>query len=117
MREVAQLAPKLAALLTPHLGNAFTDKKGRVTRMVALMDSAPALDPNKLDQMSALPLGGRVKLNPWDDRAELLKTTPAVITSARDKMPLEVAPFFPHLTRYGPVANPTATISSVKTSN
>lgn len=117
LRELSQLGPALPALLTPHLGNGFTDNKGRVTRMVALMNSAPALDPDKLDQMSALPLGGRVKLNPWDDRAELLKTTPPVITSARDKMPLEVTPFFPHLTRYGPVANPTATASAAKNSN
>ena len=117
LREVAELGPALPALLTPHLGNGFTDNKGRVTRMVALMNSAPALNPNKLDQTSALPLGGRVKLNPWDDRAELLKTTPAVITSARDKMPLEVAPFSPHLTRYGHVANATETANAAKTSN
>jgi Peptidase family M48 len=117
LRELSQLGHALPALLTPHLGNGFADNKGRVTRMVALMNSAPALDPDKLDQMSALPLGARVKLNPWDDRAELLKTTPAVITSARDKMPLEVTPFFPHLTRYGPVTNPTATASAATNSN
>jgi hypothetical protein len=117
LREVAKLGPALAALLTPHLGNGFTDNKGRVTRMVELMNSAPVLNPSKLDQLSALPLGGRVKLNPWDDRAELQKTTPAVISSARDKMPLEVAPFFPHLTRYGSVASPTGTISAAKTSD
>jgi len=117
LRELAQLGPALPALLTPHLGSGFTDSKGRVTRMVALMNSAPALDPNKLDQTSALPLGGRVKLNPWNDRAELVKTTRVAITSARDKMPLEVTPFFPHLTRYDPFANPTATASSAKTSN
>jgi hypothetical protein len=40
--------------------------------MSALMNSAPALDPNQLDQIAALPLGGRVKLNPWDD--QLIKT-------------------------------------------
>jgi hypothetical protein len=108
LRELAERGPKLSALLTPHLGNGFTNKKGEVTRMAVLMDSAPALDPNKLDQIAALPLGGRVKLNAWDDHAELIKTTPVVITSARDKMPLEVAPFFPRLTRYGAVVNPTA---------
>jgi hypothetical protein len=72
------------------------------------MNSAPALDPNKLDQIAALPLGGRVKLNAWDNHAELIKTTPMAITSARDKMPLEVTPFFPRLTRSGAVVNPTA---------
>lgn len=116
LRQVADLGPALAALCTPHLGNGFADSKGRVTRMVELMNSAPALNHNKLDQISALPLGGRVKINAWDDRAEFVQTKPAVITSARDKMPLEVTPFSPHLTRYGATANAT-TASAEKTSN
>jgi hypothetical protein len=108
LRVVAARGRTLSALLTPHLGNGFTDRRGTVDRMVVLMSSAPALDPDKLNQIAALPLGGRVKLNAWDDHAELIKTTPAAITSARDKMPLEVTPFFPRLTRYGAVVNPTA---------
>jgi hypothetical protein len=76
--------------------------------MVALKDSAPTLVPDKLDQIAALPLGGRVKLNAWDNRVELIKTTPVAITSGRGKMPLEVTPFFPRLTRYGAVTSPTA---------
>jgi hypothetical protein len=99
LREVAARSPALSALLTPHLGNGLIDRKGAVDRMVVLMNSAPALDPNKVDQIAALPLGGRVKLNAWDDHAELIKTTPLAIISARDKMPLEVTPFFPRLTR------------------
>ena len=116
LRQVGNRGPALEALLTPHLGNGLTDNKGRVTRMVALMNSAPALDPNKLDQISALPLGGRVKLNAWDGHAELIQTKPPVIHSARDKMPLEVAPFSPYLTRYGAAGNPT-TASAAATSN
>jgi hypothetical protein len=116
LREVAEQGSALAALCTPHLGDGLTDKKGRVTRMVSLMNSAPALDHDKLDQASALPLGGRIKVNAWDGRAELVKTKPQVITSARNKMPLGVTPFFPHLTRYHGIANPT-TASAAKTSN
>jgi hypothetical protein len=115
LRELANLGTGIAALCTPHLGRGFMDSKGRVTRMVALMNSAPALDHNKLDQTSALPLGARVTLNPWNDRAELLKATPAGITSAREKMPLQVTPFFPHITRYG--ATPTATANTVQPSD
>src|SRR5229473_8606942 len=76
LRELAARGPALSALLTPHLGTGFTNRKGAVDRMVVLMNSAPALDPDKLDQIAALPLGGRVKLNAWDDHAELIKTTP-----------------------------------------
>jgi hypothetical protein len=112
LREVAARGPALAALLTPHLGTGLTDHKGTVDRMVMVMNSAPALDPNKLDQIAALPLGGRVKLNAWDDRAELIKVTPMAITSARGKMPLEVTPFFPRLTRSGAIVNPTATANA-----
>jgi Peptidase family M48 len=99
LRELSQRAPALSALLTPHLGDGFTDRKGEVTRMAALMNSAPALDPANLNQVAALPLGTRVKLNPWDGHAELIKGTPVAFTSAREKMPLEVTPFFPRLTR------------------
>ena len=101
LKELGSRAPELSALLTPHLGNSFTDGKGNIDRMAALMTSAPALDPNKLDQIAALPLGGRVKLNSWDNHVELIKTAPVAITSSRDKMPFEVTPFFPRLTRFG----------------
>jgi hypothetical protein len=112
LREVAARGPALSALLTPHLGTGFTDRKGAIDRMVVLMNAAPALDANKLDQRAALPLGGRIKLNPWDDHVELMKTTPVGITSARQKMPLEVTPFSPWLTRSGTAVNPTATANA-----
>lgn len=112
LREVSARGPALSALLTPHLGTGFTNRKGAIDRMVMLMNSAPALDPNKLDQIAALPLGGRVKLNAWDDHVELIKTMPMSITAARHKMPLEVTPFFPWLTRSAAVGNPTATANA-----
>jgi hypothetical protein len=116
LREVAVRGRALSALLTPHLGSGFTDPKGTMNRMVGLMNSAPVLDPNRLDQIAALPLGGRVKLNPWDDRVELTKATPMAIASARYKMPLEVTPFFPWLTRSGATLNPTATANAANPS-
>jgi hypothetical protein len=100
MKELALRAPALSALLTAHLGNNFTDSKGTIIRLAALLQSGPALDPTKLDQIAALPMGGRVKLNAWDDHVELIKSAPVAITSIRDKMPFEVTPFFPRLARY-----------------
>jgi len=103
-------ASQLGALLTTHLGNPLAEG-GTVNRLSALAAQGPALDNNKLDQIAALPLGGRVKINPWDDKAEMVKTAPVAITSARDKMPFEVTPFFPRLARFGsgvaPAAAPT----------
>jgi len=114
-------APQLGALLTTHLGNPLAEN-GTVTRLQALESQGPALDNSKLDQIAALPLGGRVKVNPWDDKAEMIKTAPVAITSARDKMPFEVTPFFPRLSRYGanaaaPTAPATAAANNPNTGN
>jgi hypothetical protein len=98
---------QLNALLTTHLGNSLGEN-GSITRLNALSTQGPALDNTKLDQVAALPLGGRVKINPWDDKAEMVKTAPVAITSVRDKMPFEVTPFFPRLTRYGTAVAPAA---------
>jgi hypothetical protein len=111
IKALQQRAPTLSALLQAHLGNNITDN-GTVTRMAALATSAPALDWNKLDQIAALPLGGRVKLNPWDDKVEIVKAQPVAITSARDKMPFEVTPFYPRLSRYNAAAAPAATTAA-----
>jgi len=100
-------APQLNALLTTHLGNPLAEG-ATVNRLAALATKGPALDNNKLDQVAALPLGGRVKINPWDDKAEMVKTAPVAITSARDKMPFEVTPFYPRLARYGSQIAPSA---------
>ncbi len=107
LKALQQRALSLNALLTTHLGNPLAEA-GQVSRLSALSTQGPALDNNKLDQIAALPLGGRVKVNPWDDKAEMVKTAPVAITSARDKMPFEVTPFFPRLSRYGGNAAPAA---------
>jgi hypothetical protein len=104
-------APQLSALLTTHLGNPLAEN-GTVTRLAALEGQGPALDNNKLDQIAALPLGGRIKINPWSDSAEMVKTAPVAITSARDKMPFEVTPFYPRLARYGSAPPATAPAST-----
>ena len=116
LKELQARAPHLNALLTTRLGNPLTSN-GTLTRLSALATQGPALDINKLDQVAALPLGGRVKVNPWNDRAEMVKTTPVAITSARDKMPFEVTPFYPRLARYGAQTVPSAPATAAANSN
>jgi len=111
----ARVTP-LSALLTTHLGNPLAEN-GTLNRLTALSTQGPALDNAKLDQVAALPLGGRVKINPWDDKAEMVKTAPVAITSVRDKMPFEVTPFFPRLTRYGGSIAPAAVPTTAANSN
>ena len=95
MKALQEHAPALPQLIRPHLGNSLAGSN-RLTNLVA---AAPALDPKRLDQIAALPLGGRVKVDPWSDQVELSKAKPVALTSAREKLEFEITPFFPYLTR------------------
>ncbi len=93
LKQLDAQSKALPALINPHLGN-------RVYLAQQLIGSAPNLEPAKLDQIAALPIGARIKLDPWDDQVDLLKAKPVPLYSAREKMPFEVTPFMPFLTRY-----------------
>ena len=90
-------APDLKNLIRARLGDGLVS--GKTLRMSALLNSAPQLDERKKDQIAALPLGGRIKVDPWSNEAALAKTKPVALLSAREKMPFEVTPVFPYLTR------------------
>ena len=97
LRALQERAPELKSLIRPHLGDRVGSKNS--VRMADLLISAPRLDERRIDQIAALPLGGRVKLDPWSNKIELIKTKPVALNSPREKMPFEVTPFFPYLTR------------------
>jgi hypothetical protein len=91
-------APVLRSLIQPHLGNRMAED-GKVARMPTLAATAPVLEPGRVDQVAALPLGGRIKVDVWSAHIELLRNKPVVLMSAREKLPFEVTPFLPYLTR------------------
>jgi hypothetical protein len=93
LKQLDASSKDLSSLINPRLGN-------RVYLASQLMSTAPELKPDKLDQISALPIGARIKLDPWSDHVELVKSKPVPLYSAREKMPFEVTPFMPFLTRY-----------------
>jgi hypothetical protein len=97
LKALQQKAPDLPNLIRPHLGNSLA--QGKSIRMSTLLGSAPELDQKRLDQIAALPLGGRIKVDPWSDQVELSKAKPVALTSAREKMEFEITPVFPYLTR------------------
>ena len=90
-------AGALTNLIHPYLGNALASAQN--IRMSSLISGSPQLQEKRMDQIAALPLGGRVKMDPWSDKVELLKTKAVPLASASEKIPFEVAPFFPYLTR------------------
>jgi hypothetical protein len=81
-------------LISAHLGN-------RVPVIADLKSTTPVDQKQNPQLIAALPLGGRVKLDPWNDKLELIKSKPVGTVAEREKMPFEVTPFMPYLTRYG----------------
>jgi hypothetical protein len=80
-------------LISAHLGNRVPN--------VGDLKSASAPDTKANPQLiAALPIGGRVKLDPWFDNLALLKSKPVGLVAEREKMPFEVTPFMPYLTRF-----------------
>src|SRR5450432_3000140 len=80
-------------LISPHLGN-------RVPVVSDVKASGPADAKTNPQMIAALPIGGRVKLDPWVDQLNLLKSKPVGAVAEREKMPFEVTPFMPYLTRF-----------------
>ncbi len=63
--------------------------------MAELMAGAPELLPARLEQLPALPLGTRIKVNAWTDTVEMMRSKPVALVSAREKMSFLVTPLFP----------------------
>ena len=90
-------AAEIPNLVSPHLGSRVPTG---IATQVPTPASTDASDPSKRTaQISALPLGGRIKVDPWTDRIEMIKAKPVGSISEREKMPFEVTPFMPYLTR------------------
>ncbi len=75
LREVQARRDALPHLIrAQQIGNSLTN--GDALRLQGLTTSAPRLEPKKVTQIAALPLGGRIKVDPWDNRIEINTTKP-----------------------------------------
>jgi hypothetical protein len=93
-------------LISPHLGDRVPVTM-TVTASAAPAAAHPA-DANATPSTTAkaaptpvvaLPLGGRIKMDPWSDKLEMLKSKPVGSLAERERMPFEVTPFMLYLTR------------------
>src|SRR5271154_5289800 len=87
-------AKDIPNLASPLLGT-------RVPVVGDLKSSTPVDQKQNPQMIAALPIGGRVKLDPWNDTLTLIKSKPIGTVAEREKMPFEVTPFMPYLTRFG----------------
>ena len=102
-------------LISGHLGN----RVPQINDLKSTMALDAAHGPQNPQKIAALPLGGRVKIDPWNDKLDMIKSKPIGTVAEREKMPFEVTPFMPYLTRFGadtgkPVAASAAVPQDVK---
>jgi len=98
-------------LISPHLGD-------RVSTSWTIVAAVSSTQPSDADAkpagnvIAALPLGGRIKVDPWNDQLRMLKSKPAGTVAESEKVPFEVTPFVIYLTRQTEHAS-TETTSAV----
>jgi len=90
MAELRDRSSEIPNLISPRLGDAG---------LLQLPVAARTDEEAKAGHIVALPLGGRVKMNPWNDTLEMLKARTVGAVAEREKMPFEITPFVIYLTR------------------
>jgi len=87
-------------LVSPHLGNRVetswvisSDKPDDQAD-----DTKPQPNPKVI---AALPLGGHIKFDPWNDQLTFLKSKPVNVLAEDEKKPFQITPFAFYLTRQG----------------
>ncbi len=97
LKALQQSAPELPNLIRPHLGDSLASNKS--IRMSALLASAPATGATTHRSDRSASAWWPHQARSLDDQVELAKAKPVALTSAREKMPFAITPFFPYLTR------------------
>jgi hypothetical protein len=82
-------------LISPHLG----DRVPSSWTLVSQASTESASEKKSSSPIAALPLGGRVKIDPWSSQLQLLKSKSEGTASDYEKMPFAITPFFLFLSR------------------
>jgi Peptidase family M48 len=99
-------------LISPHLGDRVPKHWAGAAETNSQQSAKGA------NAIVALPLGARIRVEPWDDRLVMLKAQPEEAVAEYEKMPFEVAPFLVFLTRQNgnSVSNESKAVA-IKTEN
>jgi len=82
-------------LISPNLG----DKVATSWIMTRAEFSTEPDERLSASVIAALPLGGRIKIDPWNDQLRMLKSKPSVAIAESEKMPFQITHFLFYLTR------------------
>jgi len=108
LQAIEQRHKEIPNLISPHLGDRIP-----ANSILPSVSAAPA-DAKNPNQIVALPIGGRIKLDPWNDQLEMIKSKPVGTVAEREKMPFEITPFMPYLVRFGSDKTPPPIAADTK---
>jgi Peptidase family M48 len=102
-------------LISPHLGDRVSTSWSIASAVFA--SQAPEEKPADSEKptgtvIAALPLGGRIKVDPWNDQLRMLKSKPVGMVAEAENTPFQITPFMLYLTRFGD--NPPADAPSAE---
>lgn len=96
--KTAQMFIAELQLRSKQIPNLISPRLGDVPLMAPAVAADPALKTGPTD-IVALPLGGRVKFDPWNDELAMLKAAPVRNLGPGERLAFKVTPFLPYLTR------------------
>jgi Peptidase family M48 len=79
-------------LLSPHLGDSWITSS-------TVFPEQPSGSKPAASVVAALPLGGRIKVDPWNDQLMILKAKAVGALAENENKPFEITPFVFYLTR------------------
>src|SRR3989442_8439738 len=88
LQALTSRAKEIPNLISPHLGDSVSTSLTVVASAFSAQPSSaePKPPPNGI---AALPLGGRIKVDPWNDHLRMLKSKPAGTLAESERMPFE----------------------------
>src|SRR5215467_7916852 len=99
-------AKEIPNLISPHLGDRVPT--GWSIAAAVFSGQAPGGKPVSASAekpegnvIAALPLGGRLKIDPWNDQLRMIKSKPIGTVAEAENTPFQITPFMFYLTRQG----------------
>ena len=98
LQVLKERSKEIPNLISPHLGNRVPTSW---TVLSAVFSAQTSDEKPAANVIAALPLGGRIKIEQWNDHLQMLKPKPVGTVAESEKMQFEVTPFVLYLTRQG----------------
>lgn len=114
LQAVRSRAKEIPNLISPHLGDRVSANWAVASAVFAGQpgadkdkdkdasgdkSEAPAEEKFDKNVIAALPLGGRIKIDPWNDQLRMLKSRPVGTVAEAENTPFQITPFMFYLTR------------------